>query len=56
MPADPSSGDKKFGIISPERPTGLVEGDRFDVSIGVEIVALKYFFHMPFYRHQVSNQ
>ena len=40
------------GIISPERPTGLVEGDRFDASIGVEVVAWKYFYHMPFYRQQ----
>ena len=28
--------DKSQGIISPERPTGLVEGNRFDVSIGVD--------------------
>lgn len=40
------------GIVSPERPTGLVEGNRFDVSIGVEIVASKYFYHLPFYRQQ----
>ncbi len=40
------------GIVSPERPTGLVEGDRFDASIGVEVVAAKYFFHLPFYRQQ----
>lgn len=46
-PADPSQG-----IVSPERPTGLVEGDRFDASIGVEVVAWKYFYHMPFYRQQ----
>ena len=39
-------------IISPERPTGLVEGDRFDASIGVEVVAWKYFYHLPFYRQQ----
>ena len=44
--------DKSQGIISPERPTGLVEGDRFDVSIGVEVVAWKYFYHLPFYRQQ----
>ncbi|WP_162006906.1 IS66 family transposase, partial [Roseimaritima sediminicola] len=30
--------DKSQGIVSPERPTGLVEGDRFDASIGVEVV------------------
>jgi transposase len=45
-------GEKSNGVISPERPTGLVEGDRFDVSIGVEVVAWKYFYHLPFYRQQ----
>lgn len=44
--------DKTRGIASPERPTALVEGDRFDASIGVEIVAWKYFYHIPFYRQQ----
>lgn len=44
--------DKNQGIISPERPTGLVAGNRFDPSIGVEVVAWKYFFHLPFYRQQ----
>jgi len=44
--------DTNQGIVSPERPTGLVEGDRFDASIGVEVVAAKYFFHIPFYRQQ----
>lgn len=44
--------DKSRGIVSPERPTGLVEGDRFDASVGVEVVAAKYFFHLPFYRQQ----
>ena len=44
--------DKSEGIKSPERPTGLVDGDRFDASIGVEVVAWKYFYHLPFYRQQ----
>ena len=44
--------DQGKGIVSPERPTGLVEGDRFDASIGVEVVAAKYFYHLPFYRQQ----
>jgi len=44
--------DKSQGIISPDRPTGLVEGDRFDVSVAVEVVASKYFYHLPFYRQQ----
>ena len=47
-----SPTDKSQGVVSPERPTGLVEGDRFDVSIGVEVVASKYFYHLPFYRQQ----
>jgi transposase len=44
--------DRSQGIVSPERPTGLVEGDRFDPSVGVEVVAWKYFYHLPFYRQQ----
>ena len=44
--------DRTKGIVSPERPTGLVEGDRFDASVGVEVVAWKYFYHLPFYRQQ----
>ncbi len=44
--------DKTAGIISPERPTSLVLGDRYDASIGVEVVAAKYFYHLPFYRQQ----
>ena len=44
--------DKTKGVVSAERPTGLVEGDRSDVSIGVEVVAWKYFFHLPSYRQQ----
>ena len=31
--------DKTQGIRSPERPTGLVEGDRYDASVAVEVVA-----------------
>lgn len=44
--------DQTQGVFSPERPTGLVDGDRFDASIGVEVVAWKYFYHLPFYRQQ----
>lgn len=44
--------DKTQGVFSLERPTGLVEGDRFDASVGVEVVAAKYFYHLPFYRQQ----
>lgn len=52
VPADPARDDALPGIISPERPTGLVEGDRFDASIGAEVIAGKYFYHLPYYRQQ----
>jgi hypothetical protein len=34
-----------------ERPTSLVEGNRYDPSIAAEITA-KYGYHLPFYRQQ----
>ena len=44
--------DKTQGSLSPERPTGLVQRDRFDVSVAVEVIAAKYFYYLPFYRQQ----
>ncbi len=40
------------GVASPERPTGLVEGNRYDTSIAAEIVTNKYGYHLPVYRQQ----
>lgn len=40
------------GVESPERPTGLVEGNRFDTSVAVEIIASRFFYHLPYYRQQ----
>lgn len=40
------------GVASPERPTGLVEGDRYDTSVAAEIITAKYGFHLPVYRQQ----
>jgi len=48
--ACPSHAD--CGIASPERPTGLVEGDRYDTSVAAEIITAKYGFHLPVYRQQ----
>jgi hypothetical protein len=39
-------------VKEPERPLGLVEGNRYDTSIAAEILAAKYFYHMPIYRQQ----
>ncbi|MEM1228305.1 MAG: transposase [Planctomycetota bacterium] len=44
--------DQTQGVISPERPTGLTLGDRFDASVAVEVIASKYFYHLPLYRQQ----
>jgi len=46
------SGHADCGIASPERPTGLVEGDRYDTSVAAEIITAKYGFHLPVYRQQ----
>ncbi len=40
------------GVGSPERPTGLVEGDRYDTSVAAEVLTGKYGYHMPIYRQQ----
>jgi transposase len=48
--ACPSHAD--CGVESPERATGLVEGDRYDTSVAAEIITAKYGFHLPVYRQQ----
>ena len=40
------------GIGSPERPTGIVEGNKYDTSIAAEIITGKFGYHMPIYRQQ----
>jgi hypothetical protein len=39
-------------VASPERPTSLVEGDRYDTSVAAAIAEAKWFLHMPIYRQQ----
>jgi transposase len=46
------AGQAECGVASPERPTGLVEGQRYDSSVAAEIIAAKYGFHLPVYRQQ----
>ena len=45
-------GNPQCGIASPERPTSLVEGDRYDTSVASTILEAKWFHHMPIYRQQ----
>lgn len=40
------------GVASPERPAGLVEGDRYDTSVAAEVITGKYAYHLPIYREQ----
>jgi len=40
------------GIVSPERPTSLVEGNKYDASVAAEIITGKYAYHLPIYRMQ----
>lgn len=45
-------GHAECGVKSPARPTSLVEGDRYDTSVGAAIIEAKWFLHLPIYRHQ----
>jgi transposase len=45
-------GEGECGVASPERPAGLVEGNRYDTSIAAEIITGKYGYHLPIYREQ----
>jgi len=45
-------GQPGCGIASPERPTSLVEGNKYDTSIAAEILTGKYNYHLPLYRLQ----
>ena len=44
--------DPTCGVASPERPIGLVEGDRYDTGVAAEIITAKYGYHLPVYRQQ----
>jgi transposase len=44
--------DPQCGIASPERPQGIVEGDKYDPSVAAEIITNKYSYHLPLYRQQ----
>ncbi len=45
-------GQPQCGIVSPERPTGIVEGDKYDTSVAAQIISHKYAYHLPLYRLQ----
>jgi len=45
-------GEPTCGVASPERPMGLVEGNRYDTSVAAEVLTAKYGYHLPIYRQQ----
>jgi transposase len=45
-------GQPDCGVKSPERPTSLVEGDKYDTSVAAKIIDAKWHLHMPIYRQQ----
>jgi transposase len=44
--------DKKCGVVSPERPTGLVEGNRYSPSVVAAVIDYKWGHYLPIYRQQ----
>ena len=46
------AGQPQCGIASAQRPTGIVEGDKYDTSVAAQIITYKYGFHLPLYRLQ----
>lgn len=44
--------ESECGIASPERPTGIVEGNKYDSSVAAEIITGKFSYHLPLYRLQ----
>ncbi|HEV7179970.1 MAG TPA: IS66 family transposase [Candidatus Baltobacteraceae bacterium] len=40
------------GVKQPPRPEGLVEGNRYDTSVGAEVVTARFGYHLPYYRQQ----
>ena len=44
--------DKACGIASPERPTSLVEYNKYDTSVAATIIEAKWFHYIPIYRCQ----
>jgi transposase len=41
---------KQHGVLTAERPTGLVEGNKYDSSVAAAVVVHKYDMHLPLYR------
>ena len=45
-------GHPECGVQSPERPVGIVEGNRYDASLAAAIANNKFGYYLPYYRMQ----
>jgi transposase len=45
-------GFSACGVAAPDRPEGLVEGNRYDTSVAAQIITMKSGYHLPIYRQQ----
>ena len=45
-------GQPECGIASAERPTGIVEGDKYDSGVAAQLITHKFAYHLPLYRLQ----
>lgn len=45
-------GFSSCGVAAPDRPEGLVEGNRYDTSVAAQIITMKSGYHLPMYRQQ----
>jgi transposase len=52
IPKYACAGAAECGVAEPQRPQGLVEGNRYDTSVAAEIITGKYGYHLPIYRQQ----
>ncbi|MEZ6133433.1 MAG: transposase [Pirellulaceae bacterium] len=52
IPYSLAPGQPQCGLKSPERPVGIVEGDRYDASLAVAIANNKFGYYLPYYRMQ----
>ena len=44
--------EPECGVSSPERPMGIVDGNRYDSGVAAEIITAKYAYYVPLYRQQ----
>ena len=52
IPKFACAGFAACGVAEPDRPPGLIEGNRYDTSVAAQIITMKSGYHLPIYRQQ----